>query len=287
MNQDRRKKLLKLLAAHQTASIRWLAGALDVSPATARRDIKWLASRTLLVRTRGGAQSAGPKTQQNPLSSEAFQKSIMECAARKRAIAKKAASMCVDGETIIINGGTTTFMMAEFLVEKNMRILTNSFPMAQRLLATSENEIVISGGQIYREKYVILAPFDNDITQNHYASKMFTSVHGLSLLGLMETDPLLIQAEQRLIKQAEELIVVADSSKFGRNSGLILCRLDQVKRVITDTDVSDKAVQMLEHQGIQVITVSSEEPRQHADATVPGQRHERDPREPWQIGAFI
>jgi DeoR family ulaG and ulaABCDEF operon transcriptional repressor len=287
MNQDRRKKLLKLLAAHQTASIRWLAEALDVSPATARRDIDWLASRNLLVRTRGGAQSAGPKSQQSPLSSEAFQKSILECAARKRAIAKEAASMCVDGETIIINGGTTTFMMAEFLAEKNMRILTNSFPMAQRLLATSENEIVLSGGKIYREQNVILAPFDNDVTQSHYASKMFTSVYGLSLLGLMEADPLLIQAEQRLIKQAEELIVVADSSKFGRNAGLILCRLDQVARVITDTDVSDKAVQMLEHQGIQVITVPAEEPRQHLDAAAPGQRYERDPREQWEIGAYI
>jgi DeoR family ulaG and ulaABCDEF operon transcriptional repressor len=287
MNHDRRKKLLKLLAAHQTASIRWLAEALDVSPATARRDIDWLASRNLLVRTRGGAQSAGPKSQQSPLSSEAFQKSILECAARKRAIAKEAASMCVDGETIIINGGTTTFMMAEFLAEKNMRILTNSFPMAQRLLATSENEIVLSGGKIYREQNVILAPFDNDVTQSHYASKMFTSVYGLSLLGLMEADPLLIQAEQRLIKQAEELIVVADSSKFGRNAGLILCRLDQVARVITDTDVSDKAVQMLEHQGIQVITVPAEEPRQHLDAAAPGQRYERDPREQWEIGAYI
>jgi DeoR family transcriptional regulator, ulaG and ulaABCDEF operon transcriptional repressor len=287
MNHDRRKKLLKLLAAHQTASIRWLAEALDVSPATARRDIDWLASRNLLVRTRGGAQSAGPKSQQSPLSSEAFQKSILEGAARKRAIAKKAASMCTDGETIIINGGTTTFMMAEFLTEKNMRILTNSFPMAQRLLATSENEIVLSGGKIYREQNVILAPFDNDVTQSHYASKMFTSVYGLSLLGLMEADPLLIQAEQRLIKQAEELIVVADSSKFGRNAGLILCRLDQVARVITDTDVSDKAVQMLEHQGIQVITVPAEEPRQHPDAAAPGQRYEHEPREHWEIGAYI
>jgi DeoR family ulaG and ulaABCDEF operon transcriptional repressor len=287
MNQDRRKKLLKLLAAHQTASIRWLADALDVSPATARRDIDWLASRNLLVRTRGGAQSVGPKLQQSPLSSEAFQKSILECSARKRAIAKKAASMCVDGETIIINGGTTTFMMAEFLVEKNMRILTNSFPMAQRLLATSENEIVLSGGKIYREQNVILAPFDNDVTQSHYASKMFTSVYGLSLLGLMEADPLLIQAEQRLIKQAEELIVVADSSKFGRNAGLILCRLDQVKRVITDTDVSDKAVQMLEHQGIQVITVPAEETRPHAEVAASGRPYGREPQEPWEIGAYI
>ena len=68
---------------------------------------------------------------------------------------------------------------------------------------------------------------------------MFMSVYGLSLLGLMEADPLLIQAEKRLIGQAEELIVLADSSKFAKKAGLILCGLDRVSTVITDTDASD------------------------------------------------
>jgi DeoR family ulaG and ulaABCDEF operon transcriptional repressor len=64
---------------------------------------------------------------------------------------------------------------------------------------------------------------------------MFMSVYGLSLLGLMEADPLLIQAEKRLISQAEELIVLADSSKFAKKAGLILCGLNRVSTVITDT----------------------------------------------------
>lgn len=255
VNHKRRKRLLKLLAEHQTVTVQQLVEWLNASPATVRRDISWLAGRNLLTRNRGGAENLLPKTRQFPLTSETFQNNIQCFASRKRAIARYAAGMCTDGETIIINGGTTTFMMAEFLTEKQLKILTNSFLMAERLLVSSENEIIVPGGRVYREQNVILSPFDNDITQHHYAGKMFMSVYGLSLLGLMEADPMLIQAEKRLISQTEELIVLADSSKFARKAGLILCGLDRVSTVITDTDASDKAVQLLEQYGVKVVTV--------------------------------
>lgn len=256
VNHKRRKRLLKLLAEHQTATVQQLVEWLNASPATVRRDISWLAARNLLTRTRGGAENLLPKKRQFALTSETFQNNIQCFAARKRAIARHAASLCVDGETIIINGGTTTFMMAEFLADKQLKILTNSFLMAERLLVSSENEIIVPGGKVYREQNVILSPFDNDITQHHYASKMFMSVYGLSLLGLMEADPLLIQAEKRLISQAEELVVLADSSKFAKKAGLILCGLDRVSTVITDTNASDGAVQLLEQYGVNVVTVA-------------------------------
>ncbi|WP_020654737.1 DeoR/GlpR family DNA-binding transcription regulator [Massilia niastensis] len=255
VNHKRRKQLLKLLAEHQSATVAQLVEWLNASPATVRRDISWLVERNLLTRTRGGAENLLPKSRQHPLSSETFQNNIRCQADCKRAIARHAASLCADGETIIINGGTTTFMMAEFLADKQMKILTNSFLMAERLLTSSENEIIVPGGKIYREQNVILSPFDNDITQHHYASKMFMSVYGLSMLGLMEADPVLIQAEKRLISQAEQLVVLADSSKFARKAGLILCGLDRVSCVITDTGVSDKAVQLLEGYGIKVVIV--------------------------------
>jgi DeoR family ulaG and ulaABCDEF operon transcriptional repressor len=256
VNHKRRKRLLKVLAEHGAATVQQLVEWLNASPATIRRDISWLAARNLLTRTRGGAENLIPKKRHFALTSETFQNNIQCFAARKRAIARHAVSMCADGETIIINGGTTTFMMAEFLADKQMKILTNSFLMAERLLVSSENEIIVPGGKIYREQNVILSPFDNDITQHHYASKMFMSVYGLSLLGLMEADPLLIQAEKRLISQAEELVVLADSSKFAKKAGLILCGLDRVAHVITDTNASDGAVQLLEQYGVNVVTVA-------------------------------
>ncbi len=258
VNHKRRKRLLKLLAEHNAASVQQLVEWLSASPATVRRDIGWLAERNLLTRTRGGAENLQQKKRAFALSSETFQNNIKCFSERKRAIARYASTMCAEGETIIINGGTTTYMMVEFLVEKRLKILTNSFLMAERLLVSSENEIILPGGKVYREQNVILSPFDNDITQHHYAAKMFMGVYGLSLLGLMEADPLLIQAEKRLISQAEELIVLADSSKFSRKAGLILCGLNRVSCVITDTDASDAAVQLLEQAGVKVITVAPE-----------------------------
>jgi DeoR family ulaG and ulaABCDEF operon transcriptional repressor len=275
VNHKRRKRLLKLLAEHQSVTVAQFIAWLGASPATVRRDINWLAERKLLARTRGGAQHVTPKTEAYPLSSETFQHNILCRTADKRAIARHAASMCEDGETIIINGGTTTFMMAEFLAEKRLKILTNSFMMAERLLVSSKNEIIVPGGTIYREQNVILSPFDNDITQHHYASKMFMSVHGLSLLGLMEADPVLIQAEKRLISQTEELVVLADSSKFKRTAGLILCGLDKVSCVITDTDAPDNAVQMLEQVGVKVVTVAPDQMAADGEGQTLDRQYER------------
>ena len=258
INHKRRKGLLKLLVEHQAVSVEQLVTMLSASPATVRRDIAWLAERNLLVRTRGGAENLPQKKRAFALSGATFQHNLEVLGPQKRAIARHAASLCGDGETIIINGGTTTYMMGEFLVDKRLKILTNSFLMAERLLTTSENEIILPGGRVYREQNVILSPFDNDITQHHYAAKMFMGVFGLSMLGLMEADPLLIQAEKRLISQAEELIVLADSSKFARKAGLILCGLNRVSCVITDSGVSDAAVQMLEQAGVRVVALAPE-----------------------------
>lgn len=263
INHKRRKRLLKLLQEHSSASVPQLVEWLDSSPATVRRDIVWLGDRHLLRRTRGGAQNLDQKNVAS-LASETFQHNVRQYADEKRAIARHAASLCQDGETIIINGGSTTFMMAEFLTRSRLKILTNSFLMAERLLVTSSNEIILPGGTIYREQNVILSPFENDITQHHYAGKMFMSVFGLSLLGLMEADPVLIQAEKRLISQAEELIVLVDGSKFTKRAGMILCGLGRVSCVITDTGAPDSAVDLLERSGVKVVLVAPECPPVHA-----------------------
>ena len=175
--------------------------------------------------------------------------------AEKRAIARRAASLCAPGDTVIINGGTTTFLMAEYLPPRGLRVLTNSFLLAERLLSGSEHEVILPGGSVYREQNVIVSPFENDVAQHHYASTMFMSAHGLSALGLMESDPLLVQAERRLIQQAEKLVVLADHTKFERRSGLVLCGLDRVSCLITDSGAPDAVVQWLEQQGLQVVVV--------------------------------
>jgi DeoR family ulaG and ulaABCDEF operon transcriptional repressor len=248
-NHARYKRLLKLLAEHGSASVSELAQWLAVSPSTIRRDMRLLDLSGQIVRVHGGGKRIDVRRAVTRKGGS-FQDEFQRYPERKRAIARYAASMCSDGETILVGGGTTTCGMTEFLEDRRMRILTNSFEVARILLATSENEVILSGGKIYAEEKLILSPFDTEAIQYCYADKLFLGVHGLSALGVMEADPLLVQAGRRLIGQAQQIVVLADSSKFGNKGGMFLCGLDRVSTVVTDSHVPDHAVQMLERAGI-------------------------------------
>ena len=173
--------------------------------------------------------------------------------AQKQAIARAAVALCEDGEPIIINGGTTTFQMVHPLATRRLQVFTNSFPIAEHLLKHSKNTILLPGGAIYREQNIILSPFDNDVSKNFYARRMFMGAQGVGPLGLMEADPLLIQAEQKLIGQAEELVLLVDSTKFRNRSSLVLCPLKRVHTLITDEGISDRDAAMLEAADINLI----------------------------------
>lgn len=236
------------------------------SEATIRRDITALHVQQKLRRVRGGAEAITPPSFLG-LAGRPFSLNEIENAAQKRAIARAAVALCTDGESIIVNGGTTTFQMVYPLAERRMQILTNSFPMAEHLLKHSKNTILLPGGTIYRAQNIVLSPFDNDVTRNFYARRMFMSAQGLGALGLMEADPLLIQAEQKLINQADELIVLLDASKFERRSSLVLCGLDRIATVITDDRVDDRAAAMLAAAGVALIVA---EPSAAAEAASAG-----------------
>jgi DeoR family ulaG and ulaABCDEF operon transcriptional repressor len=269
-NHKRHKRLLKLLDEQGQASVEELMAGLSASAATVRRDIAWLAARQQLARVRGGAQRLAATAARSGLRSQAFELAIARMTAEKRAIARHAAGMCLPDETVIINGGSTTFLMADYLPRSQLRILTNSFLLAERLLAGSENQIILPGGSVYREQNVIVSPFENDVARHHYATRMFMGVHGISPAGLMEADPLLVQAERRLMQQAETLVVLVDSSKFERRSGLLLCGLDRVACVVTDTGAPDAAVQWLEREGVRVVAVAPEPTAADPGAADPG-----------------
>ena len=116
--------------------------------------------------------------------------------AQKRAIARAAVELCEDGEPIIINGGTTTFQMVHFLTGRRLPVLHQLLPDRRAPAEAFANTVMVPGGTIYREQNIILSPFDNDVTRNFYAKRMFMGAQGVGPLGLMEADPLLIQAEQ-------------------------------------------------------------------------------------------
>ena len=253
---ERHRIILSAVQERPVATVIDLCALTGASEATIRRDIATLHMQKKLRRVRGGAEAISPP-QFVGLAGRPFSVNQTLHAAEKQAIARAAVDLCQDGESIIINGGTTTFQMVHPLASRRMQIFTNSFPIAEHLLKHSKNTIMLSGGAIYREQNIILSPFDNDVTRNFYARRMFMGAQGVGPIGLMEADPLLIQAEQKLIGQADELVVLVDSSKFENRSSLVLCPLERIDVVITDDKISDRAAAMLEAAEVRLIVAQS------------------------------
>ncbi|WP_425102178.1 DeoR/GlpR family DNA-binding transcription regulator [Tropicibacter sp. S64] len=250
--KERHRIILSAVQDRPVVTVIDLCTLTGVSEATIRRDISTLHMQKKLRRVRGGAEAITPP-QFAPLAGRPFSVNETMRTREKQAIARAAVDLCEDGEPIIINGGTTTFQMVHPLSARRLQVFTNSFPIAEHLLKHSKNTVMLSGGVIYREQNIILSPFDNDVTRNFYARRMFMGAQGLGPLGLMEADPLLIQAEQKLIGQADELVVLVDSSKFENRSSLVLCPLEKIDVVITDDGISDRAAAMLETAGVRLI----------------------------------
>jgi len=254
--KERHRIILSAVQDRPVVTVIDLCNLTDASEATIRRDIATLHTQRKLRRVRGGAEAISPP-QFVGLAGRPFALNETLRIREKQAIARAAAALCRDGEPIIINGGTTTFQMVHPLSTQRLQVLTNSFPIAEHLLKHSKNTVMLPGGAIYREQNIILSPFENDIARNFYARRMFMGAQGVGPLGLMEADPLLIQAEEKLIGQADELVVLVDSSKFRNRSSLVLCPLSRVHTLITDEGISDKDAAMLEAADVNLIVAQT------------------------------
>jgi DeoR family transcriptional regulator, ulaG and ulaABCDEF operon transcriptional repressor len=263
MRERQRAEMLRnLLAARGFLSIADLMAATGVSAASARRDAGRLADAGYAERVYGGVQAvSGAFSQrlvQASLETQSFDVSRTINIEAKRAIARRAVEMCIDGDVIIINGGTTTFQMSEFLRAKRMKILTNSYPLAEFLIHETQNRVALPGGEVYREQKIIVAPFDDDAIQHYSARIMFMSANSIGPLGVIEGDPLIARAEAKLLRRADKLVVLADASKFAKAGSLVVCPLSRVSAIITDEAAPPDALAMLREAGVETIVVKVE-----------------------------
>lgn len=249
---ERHQAIIAALLAKPLLSLAELATLTGASEATVRRDVVRLSAIGKLVRVRGGAQSIAG-IHKARLDAPSYAATKDQRLAEKRAIARVAAGLCDDGDAIIINGGTTTFQMVFPLSQANLQVFTNSFPIADHLMQHSRNNVVLPSGSIYREQNIILSPYDEDGSRFFFALRMFVGTRSISAHGLAENDPLLVQAIQRLLGQAKELVVLADSTKFTNSASLHACPLNRVNTLITDAQISDKQATMIEQAGVRLL----------------------------------
>lgn len=258
LERERHHLILKLIEERSIVSVGDLLDLLGASEATIRRDINTLAERGEVRRIRGGAEAVRPRLQAH-LVGMPFSLSQDIRVPQKRAIARVAASLISPGESIIINGGTTTFALVEFLVDQELDVLTNSFPIAAKLLATSRNRITLPGGTIFREQNIVLSPFSHDTIENFWGNKLFTGCYGINRFGIMEADPLIVQAQTKLLQRTEEVVVMADSSKLRQKSSMIVTGLERISTLITDDGARPAELEVFKNAGIKVLVAAVNE----------------------------
>jgi DeoR family ulaG and ulaABCDEF operon transcriptional repressor len=259
--RERWQIIMQLVRERGVVRIGEIVGATGASSATVRRDFGKLAAQRLVRRVHGGVE-IGETARQGvfaapELEGRAFEVSRTLNVDRKRAIAEAAAGLCIDGQSIIINAGSTTYEMVAPLERRRLTILTNSMPIAAALMARGSNRVIVPGGEIHRKQAIILSPFDNDAIQHTTAAVMFMSCWSLGPMGVIESDPLIAHAESKLLNRADKLVVLVDGSKFEARGSIVVCPLSRVSTVVTDDSAPPSAVEMLQNHGIHVIVAKT------------------------------
>ena len=254
---DRERKISDMMKSRGFVSFQEVEAQLDASPATIRRDLARMEIEGRLVRVRGGAKAADSVVPPSGgLAGVPFQEDIGRHAAQKAVIGRTAAQLCVPGEGIMVDGGSTTLQMCPHLDGLNLQVLTNSLHIVNVLLPQTGTRILLPAGSVFREQNIILSAAGEESMPRFHAPKLFMGAAALGAQGLMQADVVLVAAERRLIERAEEIIVLVDSSKFHGSSGHVVCDLAEIDTIVTDAGISTAQRKMIESAGIRLIIAS-------------------------------
>ncbi len=250
--QERQEKIKEILHNKKSVSVPELSGQLDVSESTIRRDLHILEQNRLIYRTHGGAIN---------IDSVRFEPSLSEKEIQfrdeKLRVAKQAVQMIQEGDTIALDGGTTTLEIARNLLNMaNLTVVTNSVKIIAELANLPDVNVVVTGGNLRRMNMTLVGPISNQTLENLHIDKLFTGTIGLTYEeGLTTTDVIEAETKRAMIKKAKEVIVVADYSKIGKLAFANVAPIDSIDKLITNTGVSKRLVKKLQKKGIGVITV--------------------------------
>jgi len=233
-NHERRGRLLDLIRVRGFAALEELVRELGVSESTVRRDLDALEEQGAAKRTHGGVLYAGGM----PRLAEFDERQPAHWAA-KRAIAASAAEVSSDGETVLRDGGTTTYEVARLLVGRSLQVVTNSLPVANLFASESRSDLVLLGGYVSPRTGVCLGPYANELLGRLHVTTTVLSAAGIADEGLFNAHLLLAETEQAMLRAAGRVIVVADSSKFGRKSLTLVAPLAEIDAFVSDEGLTD------------------------------------------------
>ncbi len=247
---QRRQQILEITEKSGFVALSELVQQVGASESTLRRDLDYLDGIGQIRRTRGGAAYVGD-------SITPFEVRGTRAKEQKQHIAAVAAALVEPGETVLLDGGTTTLEVAKHLVGKPLQVVTNSMPIVNVLMSSPQTELIVIGGFLYPKTGVNLGPIAVAALKSIHARRVFVSAGGVTGAGLFNSNALLVETERQMIESAEELIVVSDSSKLGHSALAHLCPLDVVDRLVVDEGISDEWRQIVDRAGIELIVARS------------------------------
>ncbi len=245
---SREKEIMRLMGEGESLSVPELSRRLGVSVVTIRKDLKSLAGKGLMVLGRGGALPA-------------FHQSILarqeQRAEEKNRIAKAAAALIRDGDSVMLVAGTTTSLVAKYLFGKrDVHLVTSSTLLFPHVRVNPAVTVTMVGGEFRPETEGLVGPVAVADIRRFHARYAFMGTDGFSLeQGL--TAHLMEEAEvaRAMADQADEVVLLADSGKFGKVGFAHMLPLDRVSRLITDDGLDSGARARLTEHGLKVTMV--------------------------------
>lgn len=231
----RRNRITELVTQRGYVSLSDLGRLLDISESTARRDLEALELNDVLTRTRGGAVCKQYSSAQR-LEMVDRETSMAE---EKMMIGRLAAGLVQDQQLVIINGGTTCNALASALTGRRVSVVTNSVPVASLLSADFLTEVTLIGGYLYPRTGVALGVEAQNQVASIRADLLVTGCGGIGEDGIYNINQMMADMDSTMMKSADRVILLADSSKFGRSGLARVCGLADIDTIITDSGISE------------------------------------------------
>jgi DeoR family fructose operon transcriptional repressor len=247
--EERKMKIFQYVQEHSRASVQELSQFFEVSESTVRRDLKELEEEKLLRRTHGGAIAL-----QNVNFEPTFDEKEDKFQDEKKAIARKALEFIEEGDTILLDAGTTTFQLVkELRVFSKLTVVTNSLVFAQELQDVSGIDVVMIGGNFRKETCALVGPLAEAGLSILRVDKTFIATNGIEVEDGLTT-PNLIEAatKRKMIGIAKQVILLADHSKAGKSTFAKFADIHDVDKCIIDAGVPESFVEKLRKTGVDV-----------------------------------
>jgi len=253
--KERRRRLLELVRLRRFAALPELVSQMEVSESTIRRDLELFEEEGVAKRTHGGVFYTGSSPKFAHFDRASSSKWV-----EKRAIARETAALIDDGDTVLFDGGSTTYEVARLLVGRPLSVVTTSLPVASLFASDHRSDLVLIGGNICSRTGVAMGPYADKMLATVRVRKTVLSVAGIKEEGFFNNNLLLVETEQAMMRAADEVIVVADASKFGRQSLAHLCPLQAVDRLVADDRIPAGWPARLEAAGVALSVAVPKEP---------------------------